>query len=88
MLYSETDDSHLKSLIEKYLPYFEEVERFCDKMNVPNVTVDPEAIRRAILRALKMRDRYTILFYLNDRGLLEEYTDRAAKEFVKRVCSK
>ena len=88
MLYSETDDSHLKSLIEKYLPYFEEVERFCDKMNVPNVTVDPEAIRRAVLRALKMRDRYTILFYLNDRGLLEEYADRAAKEFVKRVCSK
>ena len=34
-------------------------------------------ILQGIRRALVMRDRYTVLFYLRDQGLLEEYSERA-----------
>lgn len=85
LLYSETDDNHLKKLIEKYLPYFDEIEVFCDKMNMPNVTTDYNTIFRAVMRALGLRDRYTILFYLRDKGLLEHYAEYAAKKFLERV---
>lgn len=35
MLHDETDDAHLKQLIEKYIPYFDAVEEYCKKMKVP-----------------------------------------------------
>ncbi len=84
-LYRETDDVHLKSLIEKYLPYFDKVEAFCEKMKMPNVTTDYDTILRGIHRALGLRDRYTVLFYLRDRGLFEEYAESAAKAFLERI---
>lgn len=85
LLYSETDDEHLRSLIGKYIPYFDEIEKFCEKMNVPNVTFDHDTVLRAINRALGLRDRYTVLFYLRDRGELERYAEYAAETFLKRV---
>lgn len=84
-LYRETDDAHLKSLIEKYLPYFDEIEAFCTKMKMPVVTADYDTILRGIHRALGLRDRYTVLFYLRDRGLFEEYAEYAAKAFLERI---
>lgn len=48
LLYTETDDRHLKSLIEQYLPYFDEIEQFCRTMQMPNVTTDYDTIVRAI----------------------------------------
>ena len=86
LLYAETKDGHLKKLIEKYRPCFDEIETFCKEMKVPNVTTDYDTVMRAIKRALTLRDRYTILFYLRDRGLLERYADHAARQFLERVA--
>ena len=77
MLYRETSDEHLKELIAKYIPYFDAVEDFCVKMNVPPTVTDAKIIIDGIHRALTMRDRYTILFYLRDRGMLEEYARKS-----------
>lgn len=77
MLYKETNDAHLKELIEKYMPYFDAVEEFCIKMKMPPTVTDREVIVSGIKRALIMRDRYTILFYLRDLGKLEEYAEKA-----------
>lgn len=80
LLHSETEDLHLKALIEKYLPYFVAVEKFCKDMEVPEVVNDYDTIIRSVRRALPLRDRYTILFYLRDHGMLERYADYAAKK--------
>lgn len=84
LLYGETEDAHIKELISKYLPYFDEVERFCRAMNVPNVTEDYDTILRGINRALYLRDRYTILFYLRDHGDFDRYAEYAARKIAKQ----
>jgi glycerol-1-phosphate dehydrogenase [NAD(P)+] len=84
-LYNETSDAKLKSLIEKYLPYFEKVEQFCQKMSVPNVTLDRQKILNGIKRSLTLRERYTILFYLRDNGLFDDYATYATEEFLKNI---
>lgn len=83
MLLEETDDPHLRKLISGYVGYFEEVERFCREMQVPPTVTDRETILAGIQRALVMRDRYTILFYLRDRGLLEDYAQRATNRLLE-----
>lgn len=83
MLYAKTEDKHLKELIEKYLPYFDAVEEFCVKMQVPPTVTDRKVILDGIHRALIMRDRYTILFYLRDRGELDLYAEKATDELLK-----
>ena len=85
MLHDQTDDKHLKTLIEKYQPYFEKIEQFCSEMEIFSPVKDPERIKNSIMKALGMRDRYTILFYLNDRDLLEKYAEKAAYNLVKRL---
>lgn len=87
LLYSETSDMHLKKLIEKYLPYFDAVDEFCVKMNVPNVTEDCDTLLTGINRALTLRDRYTILFYLRDRGDFERYAKYAAEKMTEVIKS-
>ena len=83
MLYEETNDAHLKELIAKYIPYFDAVEEFCTKMQVPPTITDRDTIIAGINRALVMRDRYTILFYLRDMGKLEEYAARATDKLLE-----
>jgi len=51
-------------------------------MRMPPTVTDRETILAGIRRALVMRDRYTILFYLRDRGKLEEYAERAADRLL------
>ena len=77
MLYRETEDTQVKGLIEPYLPYFDAVEAFCKAMKMPPTVTDRETVLAGIRRALIMRDRYTILFYLRDRGMLDDYAQRA-----------
>lgn len=86
MLLEETDDPHLKQLIEKYVPFFDAVEAFCVKMKVPPTVTDKETILAGIRRALIMRDRYTILFYLRDTGKFEAYAQRATDKLVEILC--
>ncbi len=83
MLYNETDDEHLKSLIEKYIPYFDAVEEFCVKMQVPPTVTDRDVVLNGIKRALIMRDRYTILFYLRDHGMLDRYAEVATDKLLE-----
>ena len=52
-------------------------------MKVPTVTADYDTVVRAVRRALGLRDRYTVLFYLRDKGLLERYADYAATKFLE-----
>lgn len=85
MLLEETEDMHLKELIEQYVPYFDAVEEFCIKMKVPPTVTDREAILAGIYRALPMRDRYTILFYLRDHGKFEEYAQRATDKLLETL---
>ena len=84
-LLKETEDAHLKELIEKYVPYFDAVEEFCVKMKMPPTVTDRDAILTGIKRALVMRDRYTILFYLRDQGKFEEYAEYAADTLAALV---
>ncbi len=83
MLSEETEDEHLKQLIDKYIPYFDAVEEFCVKMQVPPTVTDRQIIIDGIHRALTMRDRYTILFYLRDTGKLDEYAERATDKLLE-----
>ena len=85
MLLAETEDAHLKALIERYVPYFDAVEEFCVAMKVPPTVTDREAILAGIRRALPMRDRYTILFYLRDQGKLEEYAQKATDKLLEAL---
>ena len=85
MLYQETNDMHLKELIGKYLTYFEAVEEFCKKMKVPPTVIKRETIIASIKRALTMRDRYTILFYLRDMGKLDDYAERATDALLQAL---
>ena len=83
MLLEETDDPTLRRLIERYIPYFDAVEDFCVRMQVPATVTDRETILAGIKRALVMRDRYTVLFYLRDRGLLDAYAERATERLLQ-----
>ncbi len=86
MLYNETSDAHLKELIAKYIPYFDAVEEFCRKMKVPPTVTDRQRIVEGIDRALILRDRYTILFYLRDNGLFERYREEATDELLRLLA--
>ena len=85
MLLEESDDEHLKALTRRYLPYFEKVEKFCKDMRVPPTVTDRETILSGMKRALTLRDRYTVLFYLRNRGLYENYCERACDALLMRL---
>ena len=61
------------------------MEEFCVKMKMPPTVTDRDAILTGIKRALVMRDRYTILFYLRDQGKFEEYAEYAADTLAALV---
>ncbi len=81
----DTKDEKIKALIEKYIPYFDAVEKFCVDMDVPLTVTDRELMIKGFKRALVMRDRYTILFYLRDRGELDKYIEKTVDEFCKII---
>jgi len=85
MLFEETKDLHLKELIARYMPYFDAVDEYCVKMNVPNVTTDKAVLVEGIRKALVLRDRYTVLFYLRDNGLFERYAVEAPERLLKKL---
>ncbi len=85
ILHEETDSEPLKALIGRYLPYFDAIEQFCTAMQMPLTVTDKARMKKGVERALVMRDRYTILFYLRDCGRLEAYTDRAVDRLMERL---
>ncbi len=85
MLYEETEDQNLRALIEKYLPVFRAVEDFCVSMQVPPTVTEEADILRGIYRALTLRDRYTVLFYLRDKGWFDRYAKEAARRLREKL---
>lgn len=82
-LYAETDDGHVKALIEKYLPAFDRIEALQKTLKLPFTVTDHDRYIQGVLRGRTFRDRYTILQYLYEQGKLEEYAE-AAYEAVMR----
>lgn len=85
LLYKESNDEKMKKLVEKYIPYFDAVEKFCKDMNMPYVVKDRETIVKGLKRALILRDRYTVLFYLRDNGIFDEYVEKGADMLMKFI---
>ena len=54
-------------------------------MEMPVPVTDYDRIVGAIMKAVTMRDRYTVLFYLRDRGELERYARESARAFIERL---
>lgn len=81
-LYLSTDDERLKCLIGKYLIYFKDIKRYVKEIKMPLPKKDKSELVASVRRALLLRDRYTILYYLNDRNLLEDYADYAADSLL------
>ena len=77
-LHRETKDAHLKKLIEKYFEYFDETYKTAVDLKMPIPVRDRDMILEGVLKGLKLRDRYTIMHYLDERGLLEAYAEEAA----------
>lgn len=84
-LRDETDDAHLKALIDAYAPYFARVETFCAENRVPAPVRDETRIRDSVRAALNLRKRYTILYCLEENGQLDRYAALAAERLAKKI---
>ncbi len=85
-LYKETDDAHLKGLIEKYLPSFDRLEELQKNIKIPFTVTDKKRFVDGILRGRTFRKRYTILKYLHDLGKLEDYAEGVYETVMKKYC--
>jgi glycerol-1-phosphate dehydrogenase [NAD(P)+] len=81
-LYRETDDKRIKMLVEKYLPAFEKIEDLQKKIQLPITVKEHDKFTEGCLRGRTFRERYTLLEYLYQRGMLEEYIEAAYKEVI------
>ena len=54
-------------------------------MKMPPTVTDRGTILAGIKRALVMRDRYTVLFYLRDMGKFDEYAERATDRLMEII---
>ena len=83
-VYREIDDPRIRPLIEKYLPKFDELEQMQKRIHLPFTQTDHDVIIEGTLRGRTFRDRYTILQYLYDKGLLEDYAESAYKDMMEK----
>lgn len=84
-LWRETDDIEIKKLIEKYLPAFERIENLQKTLQLPFTAKNHEKFVEGCLRGRTFRVRYTLLEYLYQKGLLEEYIESAYNEIVTTI---
>ena len=76
-LYEETKDHDVKGLIEKYIPFFSKVFEVQKELKLPFMVKDKKDFIDGIIRGRTFRVRYTLLQYLFDMGVLEEYSEYA-----------
>jgi hypothetical protein len=76
-LYEKTDDEKIKALIEPYLPAFDKALQLQKAIHIPFAVHDRQEFLDGIYRGRTFRERYTLLQYLYDRNLLEEYAEFA-----------
>lgn len=82
-LYNETDDMEIKKLIEKYLPAFDRILDLQKTLKLPMTALEKDKFVEGCLRGRTFRVRYTLLEYLYQKGMLEEYIECAYKQLVK-----
>ena len=83
-VYNEIDDPRIKPLIAKYLPKFDALEAMQKEVHLPFTQTDHDFVIEGTLRGRTFRERYTILQYLYDRGLLEDYAESAYKAMMEK----
>ncbi|MBQ7063990.1 MAG: sn-glycerol-1-phosphate dehydrogenase [Firmicutes bacterium] len=83
-VYREIDDPVVRPLIEKYLPAFDRLEALQRDLQLPFTVTDKDRFVKAIIKGRTFRVRYTILQYLYDRGLLEEYANDVYDVVMKK----
>ena len=82
-LYRETDDAELKALIGEFLPLFDSVHAMQKVVQLPFTVTDRDRFVEGVLRGRTFRVRYTLLQYLYDRGLLEDYASTAFDDIMQ-----
>ena len=85
-LYRETEDRNIKTLIEKYLPLFSEVETLQKTLKLPFTVTDKQRYVEGVLRGRTFRERYTLLEYLYRLGKLEDYAENSFNEVMESYC--
>lgn len=79
-LYRETTDPAIKELIAKYLPAFDRISDLQSKIHLPLTVTEHDKFVEGCLRGRTFRVRYTLLEYLYQQGLLEEYIEAAYQD--------
>lgn len=82
-LYNETNEEWLKTLIARYIPYFDMVLELQKQIKIPFTVTEKDKFIEGILRGRTFRERYTVLQYLFDLDLLENYAEYAFEETMK-----
>ena len=82
-LWEETDDEELKKLIDKYLPEFNKIFELQKELKIPFTVTDRKAFCEGVVRGRTFRERYTLLQYLYDNNMLDEYIEYAFEETMK-----
>ena len=82
-LYTETSEAWLKELIEKYIPAFDKILELQKTIKIPFTVTDKSTFIEGVLRGRTFRVRYTLLQYLYDKNMLEEYAEYAFVETMK-----
>lgn len=85
-LYRETEDRNIKTLTEKYLPLFSEVETLQKTLKIPFTVTDKQRYVEGVLRGRTFRERYTLLEYLYRLGKLEDYAENSFNEVMESYC--
>ena len=81
-LYNETDDMEIKKLIKKYLPAFDRILDLQKVLKLPMTATDHDKFYEGCVRGRTFRVRYTLLEYLYQKGLLDEYIEWAYNELL------
>lgn len=85
-LYNETEDMELKAMIGEFLPLFESIREMQKVVKLPFTVKDKERFIEGVKRGRTFRVRYTLLQYLHDRGLLEDYASSAFDDIMANDC--
>ncbi len=82
-LYRETKEVWLKEMIEPFLPSFNKILDLQKKINIPFTVKSKETFIEGIIRGRTFRVRYTLLQYLYDNNMLEDYADKVFYECME-----
>ena len=82
-LRQECPDERICALIDRYLPRFDTICALQEKIRMPFANNDRAIFTEGVIRGRTFRERYTVLQYLYDRGMLEDYADYAFAETMK-----